>query len=142
MDALRSSDGNFFQRLDSFFDALNHESGYTFVDDFRNRTAAKCDYRGSAGHGFNHDQAEWLRPVDGKQQAAALPKNSVLSCFADFADELYIGIDQKIADFGFEIAAIGVVDLSSDTQGHSDALAISMARSTRFSGDIRPRNAR
>src|SRR5262249_26163444 len=50
-------------RADRATDVLYNETGYAIVDHFRRRTAIECDHRRAAGHRFDHDQAERLRPI-------------------------------------------------------------------------------
>ena len=110
---------NSFHGLHGFFDVFDDESGHAFVNNFCNRSAAKSDDGRATGHGLNHDQAEWLRPVDGKQQGSRIAQKISLIVFADLADKFDIGICQKIADLRFEVVAIGIVDLGCNPQRHS-----------------------
>ena len=109
---------NSFHGLHGFFDAFDDESGHSFVNNFRNRSAAKSDDWRATGHGLDHDQAEWLRPVDGKQQGSGIAKKISLFLFADLADKFDIGICQEIADLRFEVVAIGIVNLGCNAQWH------------------------
>jgi hypothetical protein len=52
--------------LYSFNLVFDDEAGDTVLDDLGYRTARVSDDGRSAGHGFDHHKAEWLRPIDGK----------------------------------------------------------------------------
>src|SRR6516164_168417 len=49
-------------------DVLHNEAGYAVVDHFWRRAAIECDNRRAAGHRFDHDQPERLRPIYRGQQ--------------------------------------------------------------------------
>ncbi len=99
--------------------------------------------RRSACHGFDHDEPEGFRPVDGEQKARASPKELRLLAFVDFPHELTPPpVIEKRLDLGLEIRLVRFVDLCGDLQRYAAARAILMARSGRFSAEIRPRNAR
>ena len=54
---------------DSAIIVLDDESSQAIFDDFRHRAAIERDHRRAAGHGFDHHQAERLRPIDRNQQS-------------------------------------------------------------------------
>src|SRR5215469_16969954 len=63
---------------DRLFECVNNEACDVFLDDLWNRSATIGDYRGAAGHCFDHDQAKWLRPFDGKQQGSGASQETCL----------------------------------------------------------------
>ena len=56
-----------------------------------------------------------------------------------FADEFDEGMIEQRRDLILEVALIGRVDLRGDLRGMPARLAISIARSGRFSGEMRPK---
>ena len=79
----------------------------------------------------------------GNSSAAALPRNSDFSVVADLADEFDQRIVEQRLDLLVEIGAVGGVDLGGDLQRHARAPWRSRSRGPgRFSGEMRPRNAR
>src|SRR5207249_555616 len=65
--------------------------GNDFFYYVRNRSAVVRDHRCSARHRFDHDEPEWLRPVDGKKQCVGISQELVLFFVADFPDTLRYG---------------------------------------------------
>src|SRR3954471_12591499 len=55
-------------RFNSFRLSRHDKACYTFVDDLRHRAGLEGNDRRAAGHGLDHDEAEWFRPIDRKQQ--------------------------------------------------------------------------
>jgi len=108
------------------------------IDDFRNGTLAEGKDRCAARHGLDHDQAERLRPIDREQKRLCLAQEFGLAALIDLADELDPRIAQQRCDLFTEIGFIELVNLGGDLQGNAERR---MARSGRFSGEIRPRNA-
>lgn len=51
-------------------DGLGHvvdeETRDPIVDDFRRLAAPESDHRSAAGHRLDHDESEWLRPINWK----------------------------------------------------------------------------
>ena len=90
MDGFAVERWNFLPCLYRLFDAVDDESGDSLVDDFGDGTSAECDHGSSASHGFDHDEAERLRPVDGKEQGGCVAEEACLVRFANFADELNV----------------------------------------------------
>ncbi len=79
----------------------------------------------------------------GNRSARASPKELRLLAFVDFPHELNAAtVIEKRLDLGLEIRLVRFVDLCGDLQRYAAARAILMARSGRFSAEIRPRNAR
>ena len=97
--------------------------------------------RRAARHRLDHHQAERLRPIDREQKRLRLAQEFGLAALIDLADELDPRIAQQRCDLFAEIGFIGLVDFGGDLQGNAKRRAIRMARSGRFSGEIRPRNA-
>src|SRR5580700_4933001 len=69
-------------------DIVDDHAVDTLVDHLRDRAGTIGEYRGSARHCLNHDEAERLRPANGKQQCSGVPKERPLLFLADLADEL------------------------------------------------------
>ena len=78
----------------------------------------------------------------GNSSACGVAEERRLLGVADLAHELDQGIVQQRLDQLVEIGAVGGVDLGGDLQRQPERLAIAMARSGRFSGEMRPRKAR
>ena len=113
---------NLFHGLCRFFDAFHNEPSHTFVNDFCNRSTTESDNGGATSHGLNHHKAEWLRPVNGKQQGRGITQEISLILLANLSDEFYIRIRQKIADFRFEVVAVGIINFCCDSSRHTRLL--------------------
>ena len=98
--------------------------------------------RSATSHRFNHHQAERLRPVDGEQQRQGAGEKRALGNIVDFSDELDLRSFDERGDGLFKIILVRAVDFGSDLSGIPAALEMAIARSTRFSGEMRPRKAR
>src|SRR5215216_2560651 len=74
----------------------------------------------SARHRLDHDEAEWLRPIDGEKQRCCSAKEARLFAFADLTDEFHVGmcLDHRPNRL-FPIDLIGSVHLGCDLQRHS-----------------------
>ena len=71
---------------DGAVDVLDDEAGKAVVDHFRHRAAIEGDDRRAAGHGFDHHQAERLRPIDRHQQRDRAAQKLGFILVVDFAD--------------------------------------------------------
>lgn len=109
-------------RLRRITDGSDDVAGQAVIDHFRNRAAAERDHRRPAGHGFDHDEAERLRPVDRKQERAGIAEKFRLPLLVDLADELDIRVrgDQR-RDRPVPIDLIDPVDLGRDPELHRGA---------------------
>jgi len=65
---------------------LDDKAGEALVDDLRHRTAVVGDDRRAAGHGFDHDEPERLRPVDRNQEPDRAAEEIRFLAVADLAD--------------------------------------------------------
>src|SRR5215472_18814811 len=75
--------------LDRILHAFNDEAGGTRLHKLGDRaTAIRNDGR-AAGHRLNHYQAEWLRPVDRKQQRVRIAQEFTFLDVADLAYEFH-----------------------------------------------------
>jgi hypothetical protein len=95
---------------------LHDEAGQALIDDLGNGATVIGNDRGAARHRFNHDKAERLRPVDGKEQsdrAAQKVRFFVITDFADVIDERVV--HQRANDF-IEIVLIGPIDFCRDLE--------------------------
>src|SRR6516164_6318904 len=79
-----------FDCLYRFIHAIHDESAHAVLDDLLHRTSTKRDHGRSAGHGFDHDQPEGLRPIDGKQQRRRLAQECTLAVISDFVQERHM----------------------------------------------------
>jgi hypothetical protein len=76
----------------------------------------KSQHRRAARHGLDHDQAERLWPVDGKEQGARLAKEAALLLLVDLANELDAGLIEQGRNVAPEVSLIGAVDLGRDLE--------------------------
>ena len=123
---------------------INDGARDALVDDFRNGTLAESKDGCAARHRLDHHQAERLGPIDREQERVRLAQEFGLAALIDLADELDPRIAQQRYDRFVEVGFVDLVDFGSDLQGNAQrpcVRAIRMARSGRFSGEIRPRNA-
>ena len=89
------------------------------------------------------DEPERLRPVDGKQQRLRVAQELRLLLIVDLADEFNARAREQRFDLRPEIDLVGAVHLGGDLERNAErARAMMMARSGRFSGEMRPRKAR
>ena len=96
---------------------FDDEAGDVFVDDFGDGAAIEGDDGGSAGHGFDHDEAEGLGPVDGHEEADGAAEEVGLLGVADFADHLDAAFGQHGLDDAVEVDLVDAVDLGGDLEG-------------------------
>ena len=82
-----------------FVDAVDHVAGYPIVDHFGHRAVPERQNGRAAGHRLDHDQAEWLRPVDGKEQRPGIAEEFAFAAFVDFADVFDTGQAEQRPDF-------------------------------------------
>ena len=122
---------------------LDDEAGDAVGDHLRHRAAIERDHRRAARHRLDHHQAERLRPVDRHQQRDRAAEECRLLVIVDLADVIHIRAVHHRLDLLVVIVAVGAVDLGGDLQAsRRNARAMRMAISTRFSGAMRPRNAK
>jgi len=84
-----------------------------------------------------------VRPSRWKQQRRGIAEEFRLLGIADLADVAHIGMaPQQRLDLLAPIVVVDLVDLGAMRSSRPLRTAISMARSGRFSGEMRPRKAR
>ena len=71
-----------------FLNRVNDGASDPLVDDFRNGALSECKDRCTARHRLDHDQPEWLWPIDREQKRQRLAQEFGLAALIDFADEL------------------------------------------------------
>ena len=86
--------------------------------DLGDRTAPECDDGRSTRHCLDHDQAEWLRPVDRKQHSLRLAEERLLGRAADLTDKLDLrpSLRQERGDHLLEITLVLGIDLGGDLE--------------------------
>src|SRR6185503_7060682 len=96
---------------------FDDEAGEAGVDDLRDRTAVIGYNRRAAGHGFDHHEAERLRPVDRYQKADRATEEIGFLAVADLADEFdqRIGLDERGDQFVI-VFLVGAIDLGRDLE--------------------------
>jgi len=124
------------------FQRIDDHAADVIGDDLRNRAIAPGDNRRTGRHGFDHHQPERLWPVDRKQKRPRFSEKWAFLALVDLADELDERMIEQRFDLSLEKCKIRDIDLGRYLQGIPARLAISMARSGRFSGEMRPRNAK
>src|SRR5204863_288414 len=94
------------------------EARSAFFYHFRNRSTVVRDHRCSAGHRFDHDEPERLRPVNGEKQCVGISQELILLSVADFPDVLHGRVAQHRLDFSFEIILVNGINLGGNFQGY------------------------
>jgi hypothetical protein len=107
----------------SLIDIVDDHARDTLVDHLRDRAGTIGEYRGSARHCLNHEEAERLRPANGKQQCSGVPKERPLLFLADLADELdAVGRKHRLHDLA-EIRFVEFVHLGRSALARGCAAA-------------------
>src|ERR1051326_5077486 len=73
--------------LHCFLNIVNNKTSIAVGDDLRNRAAGECNDGGAAGERFDHNKAEWLGPVDGKEQRRRPTQKFIFLFVTDFPDK-------------------------------------------------------
>ena len=141
-DPLAAHDASTVHRAHRLIHRFDDDAGDAVVHHFRNRAGAPGDDRRARRHRLDHDEAERLRPVDGEEERERIAEEARLGVIVDLADELDQRIGEQRLDDRPEVVLVRFVDLRSDLERHSARLAISIALSGRFSGEILPMKAR
>src|SRR5439155_147483 len=84
IEELRKPQNFFLGILQAFNDTTQTACFYHF----RNRCPVVRDRRCSARHRLDHNESEWLRPVNGEKQCVSISQELVLFFVADFPDAL------------------------------------------------------
>src|SRR5262249_34975136 len=95
---------------------LHDEPRQSILDHFRHRSAVEGDDRGPAGQGFNHDKAEWLWPIDGREQRDCTAENMRFLAITDLAQVFDPGSTDQRPNLLFEIVAVDVIDLGGNLE--------------------------
>ena len=109
-----------------------------------NRTAAECDDRCSTRHRLDHDQPEWLRPLDREQHSLGPAEKRFLGRAADLPDEFDARprVCQEGGDHLLEITLVLGIDLGRDLRLFARSFARSRSPCRRLCRvKILPRNA-
>src|SRR5207244_3642526 len=72
------------------FLVLDNETRHPILEHLRHRPAVESDDRSPTRQGFNHDQTERLRPVDGEKECGSAPQELVL-LFAPYLTQEFHG---------------------------------------------------
>src|SRR5438046_1963658 len=124
-------------------DIMDDEPGKPVRDDLGDRASAERNDRCAASHRLDHDHSKRFRPVNREQQRTGITEKFPFLCLIDLTDELYIwSIVYNRLNHVLPIGLIDFVDLGRNLEWQPYASSDSIARSARFSGDIRPRKAR
>src|SRR6266480_7220945 len=96
---------------------LHDEAGQTLVDDLGHRATVIRNYRRTACHRFDHDEAERLWPVDRDQQPNRAAEEVRFFVVADFADvfDQRVALDQRTNEF-IVVLLVGPIDLRRDLE--------------------------
>jgi hypothetical protein len=101
---------------------VNNKAGDTMFDHFRHRSATEGYDGCAAGQCLDHEEAERLRPVDGKQQGCRTLQEGLFGAVVDLADEFRsLAVDQGL-QFFIEVAPVTARDLGCSSQGHVGVL--------------------
>src|SRR5258707_11110775 len=105
--------------LDGFGFPIHDKAGDAVVDDFRYRAGPERDNRRAARHGFNHHQAERLRPVDRKQQSRGTGEKLLLGRIINFANQPdLVAVDLRFKPF-LEVTPLPTWYFRRDAKRHS-----------------------
>ncbi len=124
------------------FDRPDDETGHAMLDHFRDGGDIPRDHRRAAGHGLDHDETEGLGPVDGKDQRRGASEELALGGVADSPRNSMYGAFSSGSTTSRKYVASAASTFAASLRGTAASLATSIARSGRFSGEMRPRNAR
>ena len=94
---------------------------YAVFDYFRHRAAPISNDRGTARHGFRHDEPERLRPVDREEQPECFTEEAILFTFTDLTDEFDPRLIQQRTNTFVEIRPVDPVYLGRDAQWNPGA---------------------
>ena len=124
-----------------FLHRVNDGAGDALVDDFRNGALSECKDGCTARHRLDHDQPEWLWPIDREQKRLRLAQEFGLAALIDFADELDPRIAQQWRDLFAEKSFVDLVDFCGDLQGEAERTCYQNGPLRPLFGEIRPRKA-
>jgi hypothetical protein len=71
--------------LNCFIFRAYNKSGHAILDHLGNRAGAERNHRSTTGHRFDHDETEWLGPIDGKKQRGRITEKSFFGGVIDLA---------------------------------------------------------
>ena len=130
-------------RLDGLFFIVDDKPGDAAVDHFWRGAVTIGDHRRAASHRLDADQSERLWPLDREEQRLGAAEEVGLLVVGDFADVVDQRIGRAAAGSRASNQALSAEStLAAIRSGLPRRLAMAIARSGPFSGDIRPRNAR
>ena len=95
-------------------DGIDDEAGFAVFDDFGDGAAAVGDDGATAGHGFDHDEAEGFGPGDGEEEGFRAGEEGGFVAVVNFADELDVGAVEQRGDDFFVEAEVFFADLGGD----------------------------
>src|SRR5712675_2031878 len=105
--------------LNGFRFPIDDKTRYAIIDDFRYRAGPERDHRRAARHGFDHDQAERLRPVDRKQQSGGIGKKLLLGRIINFANQPdLVAVNLRFKPF-LEVTPLAAWYFRCDAKRHS-----------------------
>src|SRR4051812_9882745 len=93
-----------FDRNDELFSCVGQHTGYTIRYHFRSGALRSRDDGRAAGHGLDHDEAERLGPVDGKEERAGGAEQRLLFRVADLADVAHERMVEPRLDLALEVS--------------------------------------
>jgi hypothetical protein len=125
-------------RLHEVVELAGDDAADAIAQDLRHRAARPRYYWRAAGERLDHRKAERLRPINREHQGECIAQEIILLRFVDLADVFDPGQGQARLDDLLEIGAAGDVNLGRELIG----MPALLARSGRFSGEMRPRKAR
>src|SRR6516162_2555986 len=68
--------------------AVDDQAGDAVLDNLGHRATPKGDHRRPVGHRLDKRKAEWLRPIDRKQQRRRIAQECTFFAIADLADKV------------------------------------------------------
>src|SRR5579863_2834565 len=98
---------------------VNDEAAHSVIYDFWNGAAIIGNHWCAACHCLNHDEAEWLRPIDRDQQSDCATQELRLGAIIDLADQFDArSVDHRSDDL-LEIRFVHSVHLCGDLQWYA-----------------------
>src|SRR6185312_4825632 len=94
-----------------FIDRLHGKTCDTVIDHLGDRAPPPSNDWRALAHSFDHDQAEWLWPIDRKQKSQGVAEKLSLLLIVYFPNEFDQWVIQLRSNDMFEILFVGGIDL-------------------------------
>src|SRR5579872_3245566 len=121
--ALCSVNGiKFFYGLGSALHVVRQKSVDSILDDLWYRAKRKSDNGSSTSHCLDHNDAKWLRPIDGKQQGCGITQKFIFFRVSNLPDELNQWIIEQRLNDSVKKLFVNTINFGRDLQWHAHPL--------------------